>query len=30
MNIDYRLARSDQPLDNFARAYLLERRRFTA
>jgi len=30
MNIDYRLVRTDQPLDNFARAYLLERRRFTA
>jgi uncharacterized protein (DUF58 family) len=30
MNIDFRLVRSDQPLDTFARAYLLERRRYTA
>ncbi len=30
MNIDYRLVRTDQPLDTFARSYLLERRRSTA
>ncbi len=30
MNIDYRLVRTDQPLDTFARAWLLERRRSTA
>lgn len=30
MNIDYRMARSDQQLDNFVRAYLLERRRLMA
>ncbi len=30
MNIDYRLVRTDQPLDSFARAWLLERRRSTA
>jgi len=30
MNIDYRLVRTDQPLDQFARAWLLERRRSTA
>lgn len=28
MNIDYRLARTDQSLESFARAYLQERRRF--
>ena len=27
LNIDYRLARTDQPLDSFVRAYLQERRR---
>lgn len=27
MNIDYRLARTDQPLESFARAYLQQRRR---
>ncbi len=30
MNIDYRLARSDQQLDRYVSAYLLERRRMTA
>jgi len=30
MNIDYRLVRTDQALDTFARAWLLERRRMTA
>ena len=27
MNIDYRLVRTDQPLESFVRAYLEERRR---
>jgi hypothetical protein len=27
MNIDYRLVRTDQPLESFVRAYLQERRR---
>ncbi len=29
LRIDYRLARTDQPVDNFARAYLQERRRLS-
>ncbi len=29
MNIDYRLVRTDQPLENFVRAYLEERRRLS-
>lgn len=29
MNIDYRVVRTDQPLDTFVRAYLEERRRLS-
>ncbi len=29
MNIDYRLVRTDQPLESFVRAYLEERRRLS-